>query len=420
MIRGLHAKVFSAALVVPWAALTTAVASAADVRPNAIDHRVDELSTHVLLVRSAAALIDPDRQIAAQRLVHWYLPGWFLAVLLPAFALAYFWQSGRAAALRDMLRKRFHNETLVRFVFGAALGLIVRVAALIPSVYLYRVERVMSQSDQLLRSWGLDYALVTLLWMVTVGVVVCAVLWLVDRTHQWYLYTIAGIFTIYFVVTYLTPYANLPLVDRQITLPASAAAITAQLESRAHLSIPVVELIGTRSHLGGAYVTGLGPSRHIVIENVTLAVTPPSELRFVIARELGYINAGYTWKMALTGALLFIFGTAVAVGIADRIGFRRDDDPVSRLALVGAFLGVLYLIAVPVQDSILRRLSWEADQYALALGVDRSSAVRTVVRDTDQRLVEVCPDIMARLFMQRITDPSTRVNNLNGVPPACP
>jgi hypothetical protein len=58
-------------------------------RPNAIDHRVDALSPHTLLSHPAAALVDPERQIAALRLVHWFLPGWFLAVLLPALALAY-------------------------------------------------------------------------------------------------------------------------------------------------------------------------------------------------------------------------------------------------------------------------------------------------------------------------------------------
>jgi len=420
MNRGSYAKFLPTALLLLLTALTTAVASAASVRPNAIDHRVDGLSAHLLLVRSAAALVDPERQIAAQRLVHWYLPGWFFATLLPVFVLAYYWQSGRAAAMRDYLRKRFRNETLVRFAFGATLGLLVRASALLPNLYLYRVERVMSQSDQLLRAWGLDYILITIVWMLAVGSVVCAVLWLVDRTHQWYLYTIAGIFAVYFLLTYIAPYANLPLFDRVVQAPAAAAAIAAQLESRAHLSIPVVEQVRTRSHLGLAYVAGIGPARRIVIGDVTLKVSDPSELQYVFARELGYVDAGSTWKTTLTGALLFIFGTAIAVAIADRIGFRRDDDPVSRLALVGALLGVMYLVAVPIDNGLSRNLSERADRFAMAMHVDRAAAVRTVVRETDQRLVEVCPDIMARLFMERVQDPSSRISALNGVAPTCP
>jgi Zn-dependent protease with chaperone function len=157
-----------------------------------------------------------------------------------------------------------------------------------------------------------------------------------------------------------------------------------------------------------------------VLSDVTLGVSNPSELQYIIARELGYVDAGYTWKVALTGALLLIFGTAISVAIADRIGFRRDDDPVSRLALVGALLGVMYLIAVPINDAVLRRLSVEADQYALSLQVDRAEAVRTVVRETDQRLVEVCPDVMDRLFIERIDDPAKRVSAMNHVPSTCP
>jgi hypothetical protein len=420
MTRGVYARLLPTALVMSAIRLTTTVARAATVRPNAIDRRVDGLPAHLLLMQPAAALVDAERQIAAVRLVHWYLPGWFLAVLLPAFALAYYWQSGQAAAWRDTLRRRLRNETLVRFTFGATLGLIVRAAALLPSLYLYRVERVMSQNDQLLRAWGLDYILITIAWMVVVGAVVCAVLWLVDRTHQWYLYTIAGILAVYFAVAYLAPYANLPLFDRIVPAPPRAAAIATGIESRANLSLPVVEQIHSRSHLGTAYVSGLGPSRRIVIGDVTIRVSDPGELQYVVARELGYVSAGATWKMALTGALLFIFATAIAVFTADRIGFRRDDDPVCRLALVGAMLSVLYVVAIPIQDSISRGLSERADQFAMALHVDRASAVRTVVRETDQRLVEVCPDVMARLFMGAVQDPSGRVSAINGVAPACP
>lgn len=388
-------------------------------RPNAIDHRVDALSTHTLLSHSAAQLVDPERQLAAVRLVHWFLPGWFLATLLPVLALAYYWRSGRAAAVRDALRRRFRNEGMVRFVFGASIGLIVRLAALLPDLYLYRVERGVSQSDQLLRAWGTDWLVVTLVWMICVGLVTAVMLWLVDRTHQWYIYTIAAIFAFSFGLIYLAPFGA-PLFERIAPMPARTLAPIRSIESDAHLNTPVVEQIRTRSHIGSAYVAGLGGSERIVIGDVIVAVTSPRELQYVVARQLGYIAGGAQWKIALTDALLLIFGAAIAVGIADRVGFRRDDDPISRFALVGALFAVLYLIAVPVDYAILRNLSRDADRFAFSLPIDRAAAVRNVVRATDESLAEVCPDLLARLFMQRVEDASTRVFTMNGIPSTCP
>jgi hypothetical protein len=389
-------------------------------RPNAIDLRADAFSAHSLLTHSAAQLVDPDRQLAALRLVHWYLPGWFFSVVFPVVALAYFWQSGRAAMTRDALRRRFHNENLVRFAFGAILGLIVRVAGLLPSLYLYRIERAMSQSDQLLRSWSLDWILVTLIWMVAIGFVTAAVLWLVDRTHQWYIYAILTILAASFAASYLAPYINTPLFDVIRPLPPRVVPSERAIEAVADLNIPVFEQIRKRTHLGTAYVVGLGPSQRIMIGDVILAVTTPHELEYVLARQLGYVATGAQWKIALTDALLVIFGAAIAVGISDRIGFRGDDDPVSRFALVGAFLGALYLVAVPISNAVLRGISRDVDRYALSLHVDRAEAVRNIVRATDESLTEICPDVTARLFMQRVEDGSVRVFEINGIPSSCP
>ncbi|MGA8841462.1 MAG: M48 family metalloprotease [Candidatus Aquilonibacter sp.] len=396
-----------------------AILSAIVLRPNAIDHRVDALSSHMLLTQSAAQLVDPDRQVAAIRFVHWFLPGWFLAVLLPALALAYYWRSGRAAEVRDALRRRFRNETIVRFAFGASLGLVIRVAGLLPAFYLYRVERAMSQNDQLLRAWGADWLAVTLVWMLAIGLVTAAVLWLVDRTHQWYLYTILAILAVSFGATYLAPFGA-GLIERIVPMPPLSVAGVRAIETSAGSNVPVVELVRRRSHIGTAYVSGLAGAQRIVVGDVIVAVTSPRELEYVVARELGYVANGSQWKLALTDALLLICGAAIAVAIADRIGFRRDDDPVSRFAVVGALIGVLYLVAVPLENAVQRSVARSADRYALTLPIDRATAVRNVIRATDESLTEVCPDIVARLFRQRVDDASTRVFEINGVPSTCP
>jgi hypothetical protein len=394
---------------------------AAILRPNALDRAVDHVPAALLLSEPAGALVDHARQLAAIRLEHWLLPGWFFSVFAQVVVLAYFWQSGGAARLRNWLLARFENEVVVRFLFGAALALIGRLASFLPDFYVLRVQRVMGLSDELLRTWIAQWIPNTLITMIVVGIVVAIVISLVSRTHQWYIYTILGIFAASFVVAFISPYVAAPFFGTYRNLPSQlAAAIDPVKRAAGDGRVPVVVEVHTHSDLGSVFYQGLGGSLRIVITEPLIAGSPVDELRYLTAYQLGLISAGAPWKLALDDALFFIFGTAVAVAIADRIPFRRDDDPLARLALVGALLGIVYLVIAPIDNAILRGFSLRAERYALATTGDRIAAARSTIRETDQRIEEVCPDIMARLFMNNSLDPSTRLNVITGVPRDCP
>src|SRR5579871_5945220 len=131
---------------------------AAAAQPSALDLRIDALSTHVVLTQPATRLVDPARQAAATRRTHWTAFGFLLTQVFQAAALFYLWSSGGAASLRDWLRRRFRSEWSVRFLFGAALGLIARCAALLPAFYLYRVDRTLELTFELTRWWGFWFA----------------------------------------------------------------------------------------------------------------------------------------------------------------------------------------------------------------------------------------------------------------------
>ena len=139
--------------LVAFVLLLGGVASAGMVRPNALDHRVDLLTPQTLMSEPATALVDPARQAAAMRRAHWTLVGWLLIPITQALALFYLWTTGGAASLRDRLRRRIRAEWLVRFLFGASLALVARLASFIPSFYLYRVDRALDVTFELTRFW---------------------------------------------------------------------------------------------------------------------------------------------------------------------------------------------------------------------------------------------------------------------------
>jgi Zn-dependent protease with chaperone function len=121
----------------------------------------------------------------------------------------------------------------------------------------------------------------------------------------------------------------------------------------------------------------------------------------------------------IEGGVIIVF-SALAVVIADRIRFRRDDDPLSRLAIVGALLALVYVAAVPVRNAALRSYDFGADRYAVALTGDPAAAVRALVREGDQRMEEVCPEWTATLFLYTAPGIGARVAAINRVPNACP
>jgi hypothetical protein len=331
----------------------------ATARPDALDLRVDALTQSVLMSRPAAALVDPARQAAAARRAHWTVIGFVLTQIFEAAALFYLWSSGGAAALRDALRRRFHSEWSVRFLFGAGLALVARLAAFVPAFYLYRVDRTLDLTFELTRWWALYWIGHTVIAMVVAGCIVAIVLWLVSRTHQWYFYSIVGVLAASVVWSYLSP-------SRMRTFPGS---------------------------------------------------TPP-ELRYAAAFSHGVGHDQLSIAL-IEGGIIIVFA-AIAVVLADRVRFRRDDDPLSRLAIVGALLALVYLAAVPVRNAFQSTYDLADDDYAVAFTDDPAGAVRALIREADQRMVEVCPELPAMLFLYDEPGIGTRVAAINHVRSGCP
>jgi Zn-dependent protease with chaperone function len=257
--------------------------------------------------------------------------------------------------------------------------------------------------------------------MFVAGVIVTMILWLVDRTHQWYAYAIVIILGASIAWLYASPFFELPAAGG--LLPAGAQIQTSVDRTLARGAVPPVPVFVRRDRtpsLSDSVVVGLGLSRRVVLTNGIVAGSTLPEIVYLTAYEVGHeLHADPLFFALIEGGIIIVF-SALAVVIADRIGFRRDDDPLSRLALVGALLAVVYIAAVPVRNAALRSYDLDADRYAVSLTGDRASAVRTIVRMADQRTQEVCPEFLPQLFLDAHPSPAVRVAAINGVPPGCP
>ncbi len=151
-----------------------------------------------------------------------------------------------------------------------------------------------------------------------------------------------------------------------------------------------------------------------------LADATPGEVLFVAAREFGHYAHGDDFRLSLLWTFLFILATALAVVIADRVAFRRDDDALARLPLVFAFMGLVALVLVPVYNAYSRNIESRADAYALRLTGDRAAAVRAYVRIADETLAPLCPSHLARLYFSNSPPLGTRIAKVTGRPNRCP
>jgi hypothetical protein len=183
-------------------------------RPNALDREVSALSVSALLHNAPSALIDPARAAAALHLQQFRTPVWIVMIALQIAVLAWFWNSGLSARLRDRLRAAIGSEFAVRFCFGALVAGLDKLAAFVPQALEYRYMRILDLNTILFRSWLVEWIAATLLAMVVAGCIAAVVLWLADRTHQWYVYTIFGVMGFTLLVSYANPVIIAPAYTR--------------------------------------------------------------------------------------------------------------------------------------------------------------------------------------------------------------
>jgi len=146
-----------------------------------------------------------------------------------------------------------------------------------------------------------------------------------------------------------------------------------------------------------AYVSGIGPTRRIVVYDTLLREAPPGEVESVVAHELGHAKD----SDVITGTLIGALGSAAAVcavyllgswtGLLRRAGVESVTDPRS-VALLLAMAAIAGLVAAPVQSVVSRRIEARADAHALALTNDAATAEAMERRLAQTNLADVDPN----------------------------
>lgn len=257
------------------------------------------------------------------------------------------------------------------------------------------------------RSWWVDQVKGVLLTLVVGWVLLSTMLPLMGWSPRfWWLATLAVLPPLILLLAVVLP----PLVERlfaRFTRLADGPVRSGTLELAADAGVRVGQVLvadaSRRTTAMNAYVSGLGPTRRIVVYDTLLAGIPVPEVLSVVAHELGHARHRDVLRGAVLGTLGAAAGTcaiAVLLGVgpvralagASRVGALDSAPLLLGLGTVGS------LLASPLQAMVSRRVETRADRLALALTDDPTAFLAVHRRLAATNLEDPAPSRLLRAW----------------------
>src|SRR5438876_7260352 len=259
-------------------------------------------------------------------------------------------------------------------------------------------ERRWGFSTQRLPSWAADRAKAVAVNIVLTAVAVLGLVGFARALPGWWAAPVAAAFAFAtLLLSLMAPVVLEPLFNRYSPLQdATLAAELRRLAERA--GVPIRDVLAQdtsrRTRKANAYVSGLAPTRRIVVSDTLLEQASPAEVRLVVAHELGHRRQ----RHVLLGTLLAMAGAATATVVVWVLLGTRVGDP-HRIPLV-LLIGLgLALVSLPALTGISRRWERAADRYSLELTDDRAAYATVFRRLAQTNLTDVDPPRLLYLLL---------------------
>jgi Zn-dependent protease with chaperone function len=323
--------------------------------------------------------LPPEKLIQAEALdrirsgLHFGSELWELALLLLALT------SGFASRLDAWAQRQSRRRWLQCALFSATLAALLFLVAELPVDALAHAASLhYGISIEGWASWLIESAKSFALSLV-LEVPLLMLAWALIRwspTRYW-LWFAAAMVPLMVLSAFLLPQVIEPIFYEFTPLAATHPALAAKLQrvvARTGTSIPPERMFlmkaGDKSNGLNAYVTGLGPSKRIVIWDTTADRMPEDEILFTFAHESGHYVLHHIAKGLVLGAaglfLLFWLTARLAERLVRRFGNAWRVDQIASLSGIVVLLfavSLLNALTEPIQSAASRYAEHEADIY---------------------------------------------------------
>jgi STE24 endopeptidase len=319
--------------------------------------------------------LPPDTLTKARHLstlrvgLHFTAEAWGILTLLLMLSL------GIIARMRDFTLRTTSNRWLQAYLF-LALFLTARVLLMLPvNLYGHHLGLKYALSVQRWPGWFADLAKgLALEWLVG-GALLMLLFWIIRRApRRWWLVFWAAIVPLTLAGVCLSPIVVDPLFDHFEPLALHHPALVAQLE---HMGVPAnrqfLMKASAKVTTPNAYVTGLGPSKRIVVWDTSLNAnepTPTPEVLWMVGHESGHYALNhvlYGTLATLAGLLpllylgyLFVNASLRRFGPSWRIPSQSDWATLPILLLAFSLISA---ITEPISNTVSRHIEHAADIY---------------------------------------------------------
>jgi STE24 endopeptidase len=323
----------------------------------------------------------PREQVARARAFHADLrPATYGAMAVGLAAALLLGLTPLGARLVSLVGRPFGGNWIAEAVLGGlAVVLVVEIVTLPLAAWRHTVVVRYGISTQSWGGWAVD-----LLKSYAVGAVIggLALLGFYTIAHfaprWWWAFGAVGAAGLVVLLSFVLPVLVEPVFNK--FTPMADSPLRTELTSlAARDGVPVKDVLvadaSRRTRAVNAYVSGLGPTRRIVVYDTMLTEATDDEVVSVAAHELGHAKD----NDVLTGTILGALGTAAAVIALFLLGAW---DWLLRLAGIGSIgeprgIGLLLavatlagLVAGPAQGFVSRRIEARADTHAMTLTGD--------------------------------------------------
>lgn len=311
----------------------------------------------------------------------WAIASWLLALVL--VGIVGFTSAG------SRILAALPGPYYVRAFLGVFLiELVVNFAVLPVDIRRESVLRTYGLSTQSWRGWLIDRAQHFAIGALLTGIALTFLVFCARSIGEnWWIAGGAGAVLLVIIVSFGYPLVVEPIFNKFTPMadsPLRAELLHLAARDEVKVSRILVADASRRTTALNAYVSGFGSSRRIVIYDVLLAKAPASEVKLVVAHELGHAKQNDVGRFTLVGALASALGVLLVAALLQwqpllrQAGLSPNRNPMSdprSIALVLALIAFLTLAQQPVSSMLSRRIEARADVHALSLTRDVESFI---------------------------------------------